>query len=237
MNDQALYFRLGQLLTATPLSLSPELEEALDWLAKVQAIVDATGDSLLAAELHVLLLSYAEFHSPQREQNIKLLLKRALHTLELRVPATSAGAFIPAGNAFDAMIAVGKVLQSASRDIMIVDPYMSETVLSDFALQAKDLVALRLLSDEKTWRPTLKSAVARWITQYGSTRPLEARLTAPKQLHDRLILIDGKEAYVLTQSLKDLAVRAPASLVRASEDVAELKVYAYEALWRSAGPV
>jgi hypothetical protein len=132
------------------------------------------------------------------------------------------------------MIAVGKVLQSATQGIMIVDPYMDETVLTDFAGAAKESVALRLLSDANTCKPTLKPAATRWISQYGATRPLEARLTAPRQLHDRLILIDGKEAYVLTQSLKDLAARSPASLVRATEDVAELKVQAYEVLWSSA---
>jgi hypothetical protein len=233
MNDQALYFRLGQLLTAMPAWLRMT-EEDLEWLAKVQAIVNATGDSALKTEFNASVGLFMQLPSPSGERQLRLLAKRALHTLELRVPVTSAGAFIPAGNAFDAMVAVGKVLQSATQDIMIVDPYMDETVLTDFAGQAKELVALRLLSEANTCKPSLKPAVTRWISQHGSTRPLEARLTAPRVLHDRLILIDGEVAYVLTQSLKDLAARSPASLVRVSEDVAKLKVDAYEDFWSNA---
>jgi len=40
-------------------------------------------------------------------------------------------------------------------------------------------------------------------------------------------------AWILTQSLKDFAKRAPAEIVRA-DDTAALKIDAYEAIWASA---
>jgi hypothetical protein len=43
------------------------------------------------------------------------------------------GAFIPAGNAFDAMAAIGSVLRTAKQGVFIVDPYMDEKALTDFA--------------------------------------------------------------------------------------------------------
>ena len=73
------------------------------------------------------------------------------------------GSFIPAGNAFDAMIAVGRVLQSAASDILIVDPYMDEKVLTDFTVLAPESCFIRLLADAQHVKATLRPAATRWI--------------------------------------------------------------------------
>jgi hypothetical protein len=59
----------------------------------------------------------------------------------------------------------------------------------------------------------------------------------PRTLHDRLILIDGKTAFVLGQSFKDSATRAHTSLVRMPPDAGKLKIEAYELMWSSATPL
>jgi hypothetical protein len=79
---------------------------------------------------------------------IAMYLHRALAHAELRAPLPARSAFIPAGNAFDAMVAVGKVLGGTTLDVLIVDPYMDEKALTDFAPLAPDRVAIRLLADE-----------------------------------------------------------------------------------------
>jgi hypothetical protein len=72
-----------------------------------------------------------------------------------------------------------------------------------------------------------------WVTQHGANHPLQVRLAKPRELHDRLIIVDATVAYTLTQSLKDFAKRAPAEIVRA-DDTASLKIAAYEDIWSSA---
>lgn len=89
---------------------------------------------------------------------------------------------------------------------------------------------LRLLADEKDHKPTLTPAATKWVGQYGTGRPLQVRLAQPRTLHDRVILIDSKTAWTLTQSLKDFARRSPAEIVRA-DDTAALKIAAYENAW------
>ena len=54
-------------------------------------------------------------------------------------------------------------------------------------------------------KPSLKPAVERWVLQYDSVRPLEARIAAPRLLHDRLLIVDHKVAWVLTQSMNAFA--------------------------------
>ena len=139
------------------------------------------------------------------------------------------------GAAFDVFQVIGKVLSGATNDALIVDAYMGPKLLTDFAPLAPERVAVRLLTDSFYTKPeTLRPAAERWARQYGATRPLETRLTAPRLLHDRLIVIDGAQVWSLTQSLKDIADRSPASVLRVEGDVATQKIHAYGQLWASA---
>ena len=93
-------------------------DATLEWVGEVQAIVNAIeGDANLTVEFNAAARGFMDLRSAPRAQKLKLQAIRAFRTLELRVPITSAGAFIPAGDAFDAMSAVGKVLQSAGVNI------------------------------------------------------------------------------------------------------------------------
>jgi hypothetical protein len=125
-----------------------------------------------------------------------------------------------------------RVFGSAGSDILLVDPYMDGTILTDFAGSAPSNVSLRLLTDSATVKPDLEPAAKRWKQQHA-TRHLELRLAPPRRLHDRVILVDRTKAWAITQSLKDLAKRSPAEIIR-SDDTAALKVAAYEAEWVTA---
>jgi len=80
-------------------------------------------------------------------------------------------------------------------------------------------------------------AGCRWPAEHWRQQmkqPLEVRLSAHRTLHDRAILIDGKTAFSLGQSFKDLAKRSHTSLVRMPPDAGKLKIEAYELMWSSA---
>ena len=160
---------------------------------------------------------------PQVE-SMRSILYRALAMAELKAPTGVQGAFIAAGNSFDALSAVTKVLGPASKSVLVVDPYMDEKTLTDFVPLTNEGVQIRLLSDARTVKPSLKPAVTRWQSQYGTTRPLEARLAPSAALHDRLMIIDDDTVWVLTQSLNAFANRAPASIVRVDQETAALKL-------------
>ena len=48
-------------------------------------------------------------------------------------PVAGDGAFIGAGDVLDAYTAIGKVLATAKVGVLIVDPYMNEKAVTDFA--------------------------------------------------------------------------------------------------------
>jgi hypothetical protein len=170
-------------------------------------LINAIGDITLSAEAQ---LATNGLHYPDRIvkfEKLIMVLHKALAIAELEAPPRAQGAFIAVGNSFDAYSAVAKILGSATKDVLIVDPYMDDTVLTDFAGSAPANVPLRLLTDEATVKQNLAAAATGWKQQFQN-QPLEVRFAPARTLHDRAFLIDGARAWTITQSLKDLAKRA-----------------------------
>ena len=238
MDPETLYRQLGRLIeTAPDLSgFDPLTTEHLTWIGRAHALVKASGDLVALAEFNLASKSIQGALRHDATKNMMLVLYKVLGSAELEAPPSVRGSFIPVGNSFDAFAAIAKVLQTASSDVLVVDPYMDETVLTDFTSGVPDGVVLRLLADQSSVKPSLAPAAARWVQQHGANRPLGVRLAPAKALHDRAIFIDGRDAWTLTQSLKDFAKRSPAEIVRA-DDIASLKIAAYEAIWQNASIV
>jgi hypothetical protein len=242
MDPEALYINLGRLIEAAPdLTVNPQPPATTQWLARAYALVSNVNviDAEKIRDAMGWIASDEYSHSVRKSysDSIFQILHRSLAVAELSAPATAQGTFIPAGSSFDALAAIGKVLSSATNTLLIVDPYMDEKVLTHFSVLAPEKVNLNLLADRKTVKPGLQPAAAAWSKQYGSQRPLEARLALPGTLHDRLIVVDNKEVWVLTQSFNAFAARAPATIVRTDDETSVLKVAAYSAIWSSAAPI
>lgn len=237
-NPEALYHKLGGLLAETPDLVAFDgdwnLPKAtIEWLGQVSAVVHQAypisvdpGRLDMASEALLKTMS-----PPANARQIMLILNRVLAKLEAEVPAATKGAFVAAGAEFDAFSAIAKILGDAKGDALIIDPYMDASTLTDFGGLVAEGVVLRLLTDEATFKPALEAAGNKWMGQRGSVRPLEIRLAPPRALHDRLVIIDKGEAWILTQSLKDFAKRAPATIQRADAELAEMKVKAFSDLW------
>ena len=202
------------------------------WVGRADALIKQSGDLSDQVDWRSALNMF-DLQPHTSANTMTKILHRVLHAAELKAPASAKGTFIPVGGSFDAFAALAKVLETASRDVLIVDPYMDETALTEFGGAVSSGVPLRLLTDQATQKPTLQPAAAKWVEQYAATRPLQVRLASPKTLHDRAIFIDQTTAWTLTQSLKDFAKRSPAEIVRA-DDTASLKIAAYETIWATA---
>lgn len=234
--DPATYYRmLGRIIEEAPnippnKPLSPD---ARKWLGRVDALVLQSGDIADRMDLRVAM-GFIETNREYGMSAVFSVLYRVLAAAELKAPPSERGAFIPVGSGFDAFAALGRILSEAKTDVFIIDPYLDETALTDFAVAVPQGVPLRLLADDNGFKPTLAPAVKRWIAQHGSARPLSARLAPARSLHDRAILVDGGQAWTLTQSLAHFAQRSPAEIVNVGGELAALKIVAYEKIWSGA---
>jgi len=236
-DPESLYLQLGQLVAEMPAlggngPITPEIHR---WLGRAVHLVKSMGD---AVDIAIITVATDGLNSILREQNahqIMAVLHRSLAAAEANAPASARGAFIAVGASFDALQAIGKVLSTAKQDALIVDPYMDANVLTDFACTAPEGVGIRLLADSaSTKQSALEPAARRWMQQFGASRPLEVRLSEPRSLHDRLIILDRSVAWSLTQSLKDFAGRSPASVLRVANDISQMKANFYEQIWKNA---
>jgi hypothetical protein len=240
---QDRYFRIQNLLetapdflnSSNPLIATPLSADQKLWLGRAYALIKEAGDKDDTAEAkRIVDLSPQAAFVKDVVAGLFTILYRALAVAELKAPASAQGAFIAAGNPFDALNAFSKILSSAKQDVLLVDPYMDEKALTDFAVLIPEKVPVRLLADQHSQKPSLRPAVHSWIRQYRANRPLEARLSSPRSLHDRLIVVDKTKAWALTQSLNAFAARSPASIILVNSEIVAEKIQAYEAFWNSA---
>lgn len=237
IDDEALYRQLQALLNTVP-DFGAVNDPARRWLGRLAALVKETG--AIVDEVALTTTTSRLEHESLKASSvaeIKNILFRALAFAELGAPSAAQGAFIAAGNQFDAFSVIGKILTEARSGVLFVDPYMDATILTDFAVLASEGIPVRLLAAEAAVKPSLAAAIPKWIVQHGGSRPLEARVAPPRTLHDRSIQVDGKEAWIATQSFKDLAARSPASFSRLDGEAGAMKIDAYQAIWEMAKPI
>lgn len=242
ISKEQAYYQLGALIAEMPdlgkLGNDGKLtNENRLWLGRCHALLEATGQTHEAMDFRVQTTQLVGLSAYQAHEQIGFVLHRALARLELAAPAAAQGAFIPVGAAHDAIAATSKVFQRAQKSVMIVDPYMDANALSDFAGLAAEGISIHLLTDEAGMKPAFPAAVARWKSQHGSKRPVDARVAGRRTLHDRAIIVDEAGVWSLTQSLNAFAERSPASILRVDPETAQLKVAYYVDLWRNATAV
>jgi hypothetical protein len=233
---EALYHQIGRLRNDMPPAADMDKPSSSKWIGGVLAVVEATQFSLM--ELVNLRTYFDHINrygcTPQTANMIAQNIDTVIAKLELKLPAETQGAFIPAGGVFDGYQAVSKAAASAKKFVFFIDPYGDDQLISDFVPLAPEELQVYILSDEQYAKPSLKPAAERWIAQWKAKRPLEVRLAPARSLHDRLLVTDGTVAWVVGQSFKDLAKRAHSSLVRMDQESGTLKINAHIEMWKAA---
>ncbi|KQR90210.1 hypothetical protein ASG35_03090 [Burkholderia sp. Leaf177] len=236
LDPQALYILIGRHLEKIPrlddhaLGMNPDV---LSWLGKAEAYVKETGDFPLIAAMQIQMTRINTSHRVWAARDILGILHRALALTELAAPPAVAGSFIAVGAEFDAFAAVDKVMKRAKKLILVVDPYLDETILTSFGALPIEGVRLCLLTSKAKQTAALLPAANAWRAQWGNQRPVELRWAPSGSLHDRAFFIDSTEAWAVTQSFKNFAERSPGEIYR-TDSTAGMKIPAYEALWARA---
>lgn len=191
IEPEALYLQLVHLVSEIPdlEAEDPITPDTYRWLAAAPVLLRAAR--IGGPDMATFIVSSDHLKGPLRESNahkIRAIVHRALALAEAAAPAAYRGSFIPVGAAFTSLQMVGKVLAEAAREVLFIDAYMDASVLTDFAPMAPAQARVLLLFDPFYTKPdTLLPAAKRWSTQFGTSRPLEVRLSAERALHDRLL--------------------------------------------------
>lgn len=232
------YSMLKQLLASEPhfvAAPSSVNEEDNRWLGQLHACLKEMNMPADAFKLDVAFGRLGTIRADACVKEILQIAHNALAHAEMNASNTVAGGYIAVGAAFDFHAVLSGILKEATKDVLIVDPYMNGQAVTDVVALCPDGLPRRLLADEGAYKVDLKPAVESWIKQFGAT--LEARLTPPRALHDRLIIIDFDTAYILTQSIKDFAARSSGAVQKMDADSGKMKIDYYDGLWAASAPL
>lgn len=238
--SQNLYLQLSHLAETAPDITRATTPDVRLWLAQARAAIRQTDDTSNIATFETALAMYSRPGGLGGGYGLEILqcLYNALAYVGRSAPSSLRGAFVPAGNAHDAIAAVGKILGEAKQSVMLIDPYADAAILERYALFAAEGVTVEVLADAADVKATLKPAAEAWVKQYGTSRPLSVRLGPAKALHDRLIILDQTVAYTVGQSFNALAARAPTSINRIVDaETARRKIEAHRQIWGAASVV
>jgi hypothetical protein len=100
------------------------------------------------------------------------------------------------GQIFDAYELMSRIIRSASKEIILIDNYIDESVLAQLSKRTMNVEAIIYT---KSISRVLRLDLERHNSQYP---PIQIREL--HESHDRFLIIDRKELYHIGASLKDL---------------------------------
>jgi hypothetical protein len=161
-------------------------------------------------------------HFQARLQAHGALLRSLLAELEMDLPeAEIAGVYSP-GEEYEFYRDVKAILQSATNNVLIVDPYANVEIFDVYAAGISRAVKFRLLCARV---PSDLLSIARKYAAGGGFT-----LRTSDRIHDRVIFADDR-VWLAGQSLKDAAKQKPTYIV---EHDFGLMDSAYEPIWAGA---
>lgn len=122
-------------------------------------------------------------------------IDRIFKALEAGQPAPDKGIFFD-GQIFDAYVFVTDLIKKAQKEIILIDNYVDESVLTLLTKRAKEVQAT-------IYTKSISKAFQLDLEKHHAQYP-KIQVKTFTQSHDRFLLIDRKELYHIGGSLKDL---------------------------------
>jgi hypothetical protein len=107
-------------------------------------------------------------------------------------------AFFAKGAEHDAYVHVRNILQTAKKDVFIIDPYIDSSIFQVLGTLSPSHVSVKVLTSKA---PTDFSLEAQKFVKQHPGFTVEARKT--KEFHDRFIILDQTACFLLGASIKD----------------------------------
>ena len=187
------YYNLDIILAVGYRTNSKKAIEFRKWATKILKLYIINGYAINSEKITVdrfLNLEKDVISIKNDMQNIKKLLPN--EKLELQQ-----GIFYN-GQIFDAYVFVNNLLKTATKEVILIDGYIDETVLTLFS-KYPDL-QFRVITQKISKQ--LKLDIEKYNFQYNNLV-----VETSNKFHDRFLLIDNKDAYHIGASLKDLGKR------------------------------
>lgn len=122
------------------------------------------------------------------------------------------------------------IVLGARTEVFVVDPYFDGQAFETFLGPLGGGCLIRILCSRYS------SDVAGHISAFSAQHKTYPELRSSRDLHDRLVIIDGSDCWIVGGSIKD-AGKKPTYLVPLQPAIAPTKIGIYEEIWRRATQV
>lgn len=100
------------------------------------------------------------------------------------------------GKVFDAHVLLSKLIKKAKKDIVLIDNYIDESILALLTKRKK-------ICRATIYTQSMSKALKLDLEKHNQQHP-EIKMQIFKKSHDRFLILDKKEVYLIGTSLKDL---------------------------------
>ena len=226
--DRQLLAEIEDLIRTTPRFTASQYQwlDDMSWPGRAAAAIRAwdsvervTADGCLSqlstSTLDIALGGFSR---------LRMLLDEAKDDLQRRVGVPSS-IVVDKGMRFDYFDQIRNILESANREILVIDPYLDNNFVSRYLTQVNSDIVVRLLTSDSK-KLSLIPAVELLTEQTG----LQVEVRFNNDLHDRYLFVDRRECFQSGASFKDGAVNAMTTVTQI-RDVFNDVFQAYEKIW------
>ena len=136
-----------------------------------------------------------------------------------------------AGEVYKLFSDLKKIIGAASEEILLVDPYFNGEAFDDYLSTIGLGKKIKILAER--YADDVRAYAGKHVQQYGTN--IEIRRS--KELHDRLVMVDNLDCWIVGASIKDAAAKSSTYLMPLRPDLAQRKRAIYSGVWDRAEPL
>lgn len=201
------------------------------WIARIGALlarVSIEHKIAFKTTQSTMVQYWAVAREPFRQ---KLLAAAEEIKLELELDGhEDIGKVYGAQQQYDFLRDLKEIILGAQKEVFVVDPYFDGQAFDTYLGNLGNNCAIRILCSRNS------NDVAKHIDAFGDQHGLRPQLRKSGILHDRIVIIDGTDCWVVGGSIKD-GGKKPTYLVPLQPSISQTKINIYESIWEQATSV
>jgi len=201
------------------------------WIARIGALLTRAGIEH-KLKFNSIRQTSVQFWSLTRESFRRHLLSAAEEIrLALELDGhEDIGQVYGSQQQYDFLRDLKEIILGAQTEVLVVDPYFDGQAFETYLGPLGSGCSIRILCSRYS------SDVAGHVAAFSGQYNVKPALRKSQDLHDRLVIIDRSDCWIVGGSIKD-AGKKPTYLVPLQPNIALTKIEIYEALWCDAKPV
>jgi hypothetical protein len=201
------------------------------WLSVVGALLSRLGIHE-AAEYRSAFSTLAAYWKPAI-QSIKGQVSDAIEKIKLELELdgrSEIGSAYQPGDVYRFYADLKAIINSAKKEVLVIDPFFDGNSFDAYLSTLQEGITVQILAER--YSNDISAYISKHQTQYKSI----IELRRSKELHDRLVIVDNDDCWIMGGSIKDAGTKAT-YLIPLAAPLSENKRTIYSEIWGRANKI